>query len=120
MKFETLQAICAGEKTELKRDGDTFVIEDFIIFETEEPVMINTVAGTRDSGRKMWQVDQVQYESGSRWEPETSDVVEVHKTTCLDNAVQYVLEHLAKRSIGFAFESAFEMEHIEEMENAYS
>ena len=120
MKLSTLQAICKHFKVELKQEEEpnVFSIDQFTIYESDQPVMIETIMGIEDSGRKQWLIDEEVGYSGNREEPDGSDTYTLPAEVNLDSAVYTVLKRIQTQELNNVFQSEAECEIHEEEENA--
>ena len=119
MKLSTLQAICKHFKVELKQEeSNVFSIDQFTIYESDKPVLVQTIRGTIDSGRKQWLIDEEVGYSGNREEPDGSDTYTLPSEDNLDSAVYTVLRRIQMQELDNVFQSEAECEIHEEEENA--
>lgn len=93
--------------------------DQFTIYESDKPVMIETIAGTKDSGRKQWLIDEEVVEhSGNRDEPDGYDTHTLPAEDNLDSAVYTVLKRIQTQELDNVFQSEAECEMHQEEENA--
>jgi len=115
MKLENLQKIVKTLGYELTIANDEiYSIEDFEIYQTENPVMVRSLKSHPHPTNKTWMVQITAYDSGSRWEPPSSDVYDIDEFDSLELAIKETLGFLQKRNIEGLFQSYGEEEWAEE------
>jgi hypothetical protein len=117
MKLSTLKRICDYFDLEIKQEEpNVFSIDQFTIYESDKPVLIETITGTTDSGRKQWLIDEEVAYSGNREEPDGSDTHTLPAENNLASAVYTVIKRIQTQELDHVFQSEAECEFHEEEE----
>jgi len=114
MKLENLQKIVKSLRYELTSDDDIYYIEDFSIYQTENPVLVRSLKSHPHPTNKTWMLQGTAYDPGSRWEPPSSDVYDIEEFDSLEDAIKETLTLVQKRNIDGLFQSYGEDEWAEE------
>ncbi len=114
MKIENLQKIVKNLGYELKIEDPIFYIDDFFVYQTENPVLIRGLTERPHPTNRTWMMGGTSYDYGDRDTPASSDGYDIREYDYLDIAIKAIIMLLKEREINNMFQSFGEQEWAEE------